>query len=149
MKTFIFIIILAAFLQTAAIPVDLVLLLILSRSLITTDSLNLYLAFFAGILLGLLTPTNLGFYALFFIFISWVGQLLRKTPLISNILTILPISFIAVLALSLVLKLFQGESINLTHILVDTLLSLPIYIGVRFWEERFIVPTGIKLKMSR
>ena len=148
MKTFIFVIILAAFLQTTTIEVDLVLLLVLSRSLERDDSFNMYMAFFAGILLGLLTATNIGFYALFFLIATRVGYLLRKSPVTNNIFTILPIAFFMATALGLAERIFLGQSINIVRYIIDTLSSLPIYFCVKFWEERFIVAPQMKLKLK-
>lgn len=52
MKTLLLLIALFAFLQSAFLPINLVLVLIIARSLIVDDRENLFLAFFGGLILS-------------------------------------------------------------------------------------------------
>jgi len=147
MKLFIFILILACFLQGAFLPLNIALILLISRSLIAVERSNLYLAFIAGILLGLLTSLNIGFYALIFIVMVELTHLLRKSPLSANILTVVPLTFLFLLALSLLEQFIFGSAVQTSLLLIQAVLSLPIFLLVRFWEERFIIAAPLKLKV--
>jgi cell shape-determining protein MreD len=147
MKTFIVALIIAALFQTSFLPISLVLLLLISRSLILSEKSNLYLGFFFGLLIGVLSSINAGFYSLFFLIIIELVSLIKKTPFTANFLLIIPIAFASLLFLALGQRLFLGETINFWPILLGTILSVPIYLIVRFWEERFVVAPPVKLKL--
>ncbi|MBI3486002.1 hypothetical protein HY025_03585 [Candidatus Daviesbacteria bacterium] len=147
MKLFILILVLAIFLQTTLTPIDLCLMLLICRSFIVDEKINYYLAFFNGIFLGVLTSQNLGFFALFFLITVKLISLIKKTALTANFLSILPVAFLILLTQSFLEKFFFNQTINFNKIYVEVILILPIYLLVRFWEERFIVRPGIKLKI--
>ena len=65
-----------------------------------------------------------------------------------NILVVPVLSFFMLMINNLSLSVFSHQSIqlNLVLILWEVVLSLPIYISLRFWEERFIVK-DIKLRV--
>lgn len=149
MKLFILILILAIFLQTTLVPLDLCLMLLICRSFIVNEKVNYYLAFFSGVFLGLLASTNLGFFALFFLIVVKLNTFFKKTALTANFLSILPVAFLILLSQSFFEKILFNQAINLNRILIEVILILPIYFLVRFWEERFIVRPGIRLKISR
>src|SRR3989344_8958700 len=88
MKTLLLLITLFAFLQSAFLPVNMVLVLLVSRSLIVEDRDNLYLAFFGGLILSFLTPVNLGFHPLIFILIVKLAGLLKNLPIAINLLMV-------------------------------------------------------------
>jgi len=148
MKTLIAILILSALFQVAFIPINLVLLILISRSLITPSKTNLTLAFVSGLILSLLTNQNLGFYALIFVIFTELIGLLRESNLSANPLVIVPVSFGCLAVLGFLEKLFFGVTINFNLIISASLISLVIYLLVRFWEERFIPNTSIKLKIK-
>lgn len=148
MKTLIAILILLSFLQTSIIPVNLVLIILVLRAYIRVDKSNLMLAFFFGLLVALLSHTNLGLTALIYLILVNITHLLSKSPLSKNIFSVAPI----ILVSSVILELFSSVSVNQTPIfwpktLIDGVLSLPLYLGLKIWEERFVVRTNIKLKM--
>lgn len=147
MKIFIIALIIACLLQTSFVPVNLCMILLICRSLARPDISNLYLAFFAGIFLGILSSLNIGFYALAFLAVVEMIELLRNTRITSNILWVLPISGGLFLLLALAERLFLGMAINFWIILAETVLSLPFFVVVKFWEERFIVLPDVKLKL--
>lgn len=147
MKLFIFILILACFLQGAFLPLNLALILLISRSLITVERSNLILGFIAGILLGLITSVNIGFYSLLFLIFIELTHTIKKSPLSSNILTIVPLTFLFTGVLSFFEQTFFGSQIHISLLFVQALLSLPLFLVIRFWEERFIISTPLKLKV--
>lgn len=147
MKTFIVVLILAALMQASFLPINLVLLLLISRSLISYGKENLYLAFFSGILLGLLLSVNVGFYSLIFVIFIQALRMMRRLISSANFLVVIPLSFVILLVMSLLEQVFLKQSLNFSLILVETVLSLPVYILVRFWEERFMVAPPLKLKV--
>lgn len=111
------------------------------------DKSNLYLAFFGGILLGLLMSVNIGFYTLLFIIIVEILRMLRRFAISANILVVPPITFVFLLVISYLEQLFFHQTFSLGNLIVQALLALPIYILVRFWEERFVVAPPLKLKI--
>ena len=147
MKLFIFILILACFLQGAFLPLNIALILLISRSLISVERSNLCLAFIAGILLGILTAINIGFYALIFLIMVELTHLLRKSPLSANILTVVPLTFIFVTVLSFFEQIIFGSVIQISLLFIQAFLALPIFLVVRFWEERFIIAAPLKLRV--
>lgn len=142
MKTIIIILIFLAFFQTSVWPLNLGLIFILSRAFIRQDKYNLILAFGFGLLFSFLEHMNLGLLSLFFLILVELAYLWSKTPLAKNVLTIVP--YIAVNIF--LVELFLKQQIW-PQILGEIILILPTYLLVRFWEERFIVPKEIKLRM--
>jgi hypothetical protein len=149
MKIYIFLLILAAFLQTSFVPFNLVLLLLIARAYVIDDSTNLYAAFASGIFLGILSSENIGFLALTFLIAVKIASLMRKLPISTNVLTIIPVSFIIILLVTLSQNLLFSESLNLPLIIQETIISLPIFLGMRFWEERFLGKSDLRLKIKR
>lgn len=147
MKTFIFILILLAFLQTTIIPLDLVLMVLILRVYIVTEKENLFLGFGVGLLISYLSNSPLGFYSLIFLVLIELTQLFRKTPLAGHFLVIAPLMFIMLSLQALALLIFLHQSINWLQILVEGLLALPLYLVIKIWEERFVVRGEIKLKV--
>lgn len=147
MKTLIIILILAAFLQTTILPIDLVLIILICRSYIKSDKTNLYLAFAFGILASLLSLNTLGFQSLVYLVIVAATHLLSKWRLAGNPLLIIPVTFIF-LSLNQAINLFlNSQSFDFTQIIFASFLSLPALYLLRLWEERFIVQKEIKLKI--
>lgn len=108
---------------------------------------NYYLAFAAGLLLGFLSTQNVGFWALIFIFVVKVVHMIKKLPFTANTITILPVSFILTAAVSLLESFIFSSGFNIYSPILAAIFSLPILIAIRFWEERFTVRPGIKLKI--
>ncbi len=148
MKTIIFLFIIAAFLQSSFIPVNLVLIMLICRCLVVEEKTNYYLAFFIGLLLGILSPVNLGFWPLLFTIVVKVVHLLRKISLAANLLTIIPISFIILLLISFFEKTLFQASLDFKMIIIETIVAFPIFIFFRFWEERFIIKPELKLRIK-
>ena len=148
MKTLLLLITLFAFLQSAFLPVNLVLVLIVARSLIIDDRDNLFLAFFGGLILSFLTQVNLGYYPLVFILIVKMAGLLKKLPVSFHTLTILFCGALLLSSGAVLNSIFAGIDLEFTTLLIESILVIPAYFLIRIWEERFIVKSQ-KLRIGK
>lgn len=142
MKTFIGILIFISFLQTSILPLNLILIILICRSYIRVDKSNLYLAFIFGLLIAYLNVSLMGFLSIVYLMIIQTTQILSKNRLAGNSLFIIPLVFCA-----LSLNDFLLRDFNFTKIILESVLSLPIFYIVKIWEERFIVRKEIRLKV--
>ncbi len=148
MKLFFLIFILAAFIQTSFLEINLCLMLIIARSFVVERPSNYVVAFGGGIILGLLSGQNLGYLAVIFLITTKLIQIFKKLPISSNFLTVIPISAVIMIIFAWVELLLFNHTVNLIKVVLESILILPIYALVRFWEERFIVRHEIKLKFK-
>lgn len=147
MKTLIIILIIASFLQTTIIPIDLVLLILICRAYVRIDQVNLYLGFAFGILTSHLSLTVLGLESLIYLFSIEATNMLSKLRLAGNPLLIMPISLVFLSLNQITCAVINHQTFELSKIIFASFLSLPILYLVRLWEERFIVRKEIKLKV--
>ncbi len=148
MKTYLLVLFLAALIQTAFLPINLCLLIVLARSFAVYEKSNFYMALFSGVILGILSSVNIGIWALIFLMVVFLIHLIRKLPITANNLTIVPISFLVIAAVTLIKSLIFSEQSNFVTVGIETLVTLPIFILVKIWEERFVVKSDIKLKLK-
>lgn len=142
MKTTIVTLILLAFLQTSVFPLNFCLLVILVRSFIRQDRSNLYLSLGVGLLLSLLQQLPLGLLSLTFCLMVEIIYLFKKTGFSESIWTIIPVVGVWLVVVDLLI----GTAL-FPKIILEVTLILPVYLLVRFWEERFIVRPEIKLRI--
>jgi len=147
MKTLIIILIIASFIQTTILPIDLVLLILICRSYIKTDQVNLYLAFFFGIFTSHLNLSSIGFQSLLILSFVETTGILSKLQLAGNPLLIVPITFFFITLSQLANSILTYNIFEFSKVILASCLSLPILFLVRLWEERFIIRKEIKLKM--
>ncbi len=148
MKTLITILIIAAFIQTTILPIDLVLIILICRSYTRLDKNNLFLGFAFGLFNSHLYLTTLGFQSLIYLILIQMTHMLSKTRLAGNSLLIVPLSLVLLSINQILNSLFIHQTIELfPKVFLESLLSWPIFIAVRLWEERFIARKGIKLKI--
>lgn len=149
MITLIFILVLLAFLQSTILPFNLVFLWLLSRAFLVEEKANYYLAFFLGLLLSLLLNYPLGFLSLIYLLAVLTIRLIKAAQLSSSWLAILPLSALLLLldlgAKSLILK----NSLDFSSLIWQIILILPIFFLLKFWEERLIIKSEIKLKLGK
>jgi hypothetical protein len=146
MKLFLFILFITALVQTSFIPLNLCLILLIARSYAVHNSNNYYLALLSGILLGVLTSFNIGFYAILFVLAVFLIHLIRLLPITGKFYTVWPVTFV-VLSLAMVAENFVYHSeFNWWHPVIGAFIAVPVFIFVREWEERFVAKPGIKLK---
>jgi len=147
MKLIITILILAAFLQTTILPINLVLLIIVLRSFLIGEVENLYLAFGFGLLISHLNATPLGIESLIYLILVILARSISRLPISSNILIVFPLILVSVIFDTLINSFLLRQSFQLTQIMWTTVLAIPIYLVLRFWEERFVVSPQLKLKI--
>lgn len=147
MKTLLLFITLFAFLQSAFLPVNLVLVLLIARSLIIDDRENLYLAFFGGLILSFLTQINLGYYPILFLAVVKLSGMFKMLPVSFNLLMVFLSGALIVALTTTVNRLVIGQYVEVWPHLMEAVLVIPTYFFVKLWEERFVVKSHMKLKM--
>lgn len=148
MKILIVILIITAFLQSTIIPLNLVLIILICRAYVTTEKANLYLAFSFGLLTSHLDLNALGFQSIIYLIIIQMTQILSKSRLATNYLTIVPVSLMLLTLNMVVVSFFTHQSISQwSQVIVESFFALPIYYSIRLWEEKFVVRSQIKLKV--
>ncbi len=147
MKTLIVILIIASFLQSTIIPINLGLMILICRAYIVSDKANLYLAFVFGLFISHLNLSRLGIESLIFLVIVSATGLLSRLRLADNPLLIIPVTFVFLFADQLVGSYLAYQVFDFSKIIIASFLSLPALYLIRAWEERFIVQKDIKLKI--
>jgi len=147
MKIFIFILILISFVQTAFLPVDLILLLLIARSYILGAKSDYILGFGFGLLLASQSGQSIGLLSLIYLILILLIHLMRKLPISNNWFILFGLAFIIIMSNEVIQLLTFKTSFNLSLIIISSLLMVPIYFGVLFWEERFIIRKDLKLKL--
>lgn len=136
MKTLIIILIIISFVQTAIWPLDLVLIILISRAYLKAQKSNLFLAFFLGLLISHLTLGPMGIKSIVYLAVVQIIQVLSKSRLAGHPFLIVPLSF--------VFSLLDG---NFYLAVVVAISSLPIFYLIKLWEERFSPAKEIKLRI--
>lgn len=148
MRTLITILIISSFLQSTILPIDITLIILISRAFIRGGKANLYLAFGFGLLDSVLSLSILGAKSIIYVVLVQLAQMLSKSRLSGNGVFIIPISFVLLSTNQLVTSALNNYSIQLfPKIFLESMISLPIFYMVRFWEERFIVKKELKLRV--
>lgn len=148
MKTLIVILIIASFLQSTILPMDLILIILICRSYTRSDKANFYLAFFFGIFVAFLQLIPLGLLSLIYMVCVYITANLSRSRLSGNLFWIMPLTFCFLLLNQLVaLLLFHHPLEIFPKIFLESVFSLPVLYLVKLWEERFIVQKGIKLRV--
>ncbi len=147
MKILVVILIFLSFLQTTILPLDLVLVVLFLQSYIRPERKNLILAFAFGILISHLTNQFVGLYALIYLSLVELTQVLAKVPIHKNLffggLVLVPFLILEKLVLSKILI----ATANFWMVGLEILLAVPIYFLLKLWEERFVVKSEIKLRV--
>lgn len=147
MKTLIVILIIASLLQSTILPIDLVLIILICRSFIKSDTTNLFLAFSFGLFDSHLNLLPVGLNSLVYLFIVQITQSLSKSRLAGNLLLIIPLSIGLLTIYQLVDSLLLHQTPELfPKVLWESLIALPILYLIRLWEERFVIRKEIKLR---
>lgn len=147
MKLFTFILLIAAFLQTSFLPLDLCLILLVCRSYAIHQPNNYFLALLTGLFLGILTSTNVGFWPIIFVTAVLIIHLVRLLPITSRFLTVVPVAFLILLGSDMAANFFLRLPFNFWYPAIGSLIALPIYVAIKEWEERFVAKPGIKLRL--
>ena len=148
MKTIIIILIIAAFLQTTILPLDLVLIILICRAYVRAEKQNLYLAFFIGLAQSHLKLTPIGIQSILYLLFVQVTQMLSKSRLAGNSFIIIPLSFTFLATFEVINSQVIHQNLQIfPKVLIESILALPTLYILKLWEERFIVPKDIKLKI--
>lgn len=147
MKTLVIILIVASFIQTTILPVDLIMLILISRAYVKSDRVNLYLAFAFGILVSHLDLSNIGIQSLLYISFVEITQVLSRLRLAGNPFLIVPLAIFFTAFSQLAGLVFNHGSFEFQTVILTAILSVPVLFLVRLWEERFTVKHEIKLKV--
>lgn len=147
MKTFLLLLILFAFFQSAVSTLNLVLIILIARSLVLDNGENLVLAFFGGLVLSFLTQTNLGYWPLVLILVTKFGHFLRKLPVSFNPVMVFIAGALQIFLALLLDKILLNGRFEIYEHLIEAILVVPSYYLIRMWEERFVDKGTIKLKM--
>lgn len=148
MKTLIAILIIAAFLQSTILPLDLVLIILICRAFIKEGGNNLFLAFALGLFISHLNGNLLGFKSFFYLVIVYSTQLISKSRFAKNSYLLIPLSLLFLSLNTAAVSLFTNQTIRFfPKVVIETILCIPVFYLLRIWEERFIVKKDIKLKV--
>lgn len=153
MTRLIIVLIAISFLQGVILPINLVLIILIARSFVMDDRANFYLAFALGLWLSFLLGAPLGGLSLLYLFAVLSVQTIKSIHLFAHWSVIIPASMLILAFSQLVSGVASGasitSSINLSLIIAEAFFVLPVYVLVRFWEERFVPRSDIKLKIGR
>ncbi len=150
MNVLIGLIILSSFLQTSFLGINVVLIIIIARSFLMENKANYFLALFSGILLGLLSAQNIGFWPLILLLGTKIAHVLRKMPFNISIITFIPVLIVCVVLAAAAELLFLNQTINWTKVVIEVIVGLPIFTFIRFWEDKFFIrPSTVKLKLRK
>lgn len=148
MKTLIAILIIASFVQSTIIAVNLVLIILICRAFIKEEDKNLYLAFAFGLLIAQLNANLLGFQSSIYLITIFATHLIQRSRFARNWILIIPLGFIFFSLDTTVMSVLTNQSIQLFPKAVwETLLIVPVFHLSRIWEERFIPKKDIKLRV--
>lgn len=140
--------ILFCFLQEAFLPVNLVLLVVVSRAFIISEKENYYLAFTFGLLLSFLAGYSLGVLSIIYLSLVFAIHIFRRIQFVTHPLIVIPIAAIALFLDAVIKSLLIPSSFDLMSFLPQIILIIPVYFAILFWEERFIPRKDIKLKVK-
>lgn len=148
MKILIIVLIIMSFLQTTIFPIDFVLLILICRAYVKSDSKNLYLAFYFGILTSHLGLAGIGLQSLIYMCLVEATEILSRFRLAGNPLLIVPLAFICLTISKFANSILISSGYDFFRMIIISFLALPVLFLVKLWEERFVVPKEIKLKMK-
>ncbi len=146
---FILVMIIAGFLQSSFLPINLCLILLLCRNLLVDDNYNYISSFIAGLFLSFLSSRNLGIYPIAFLISVWIIKLFKNSPLSINPITNFIFALIFMLIFGQVESLIFGVHLNLSTTVWELSLFGPIFALYYFWEDRFVIPGKKSLVLKK
>lgn len=135
------------FLQSAVLPLNLLLLFLVLLSLNFPSAFNLWLGFLSGLLLAVLQEQNIGQLSLVFVTIVWVLQYLQKLPLFQRTIGSLVLGFLAITSVSYALNLFGVSQFDLKLNAINVILYTLIFFLIKFSGNNFSLKPDSKLKL--
>ncbi len=135
MRLFIVGLLVISFFQTALLPIDIVVLVLLSRAFVVSDDSNLWLAFGFGLLVSLLMNLPIGSYSIWYLLASTAVVFFKRSNLTSYWLAVVPLLVLLAAGEQGWLWFFFGQSFYWSRLIWEGVLILPIYFAVSYWEE--------------
>lgn len=121
--TLFFLLLLLTFLQSTILPLNLILLAILSVSVLKSTEAGLVWAFLAGLILDFLTGETLGFSSLVFLMAVFLLNLYKTKFQAANFLYLLPFTFLSVW----VYTAAKGDPVSWLNLIITTLLIFVVW----------------------
>jgi hypothetical protein len=148
MRFFILLLVIAIFLQTSFVPINLVLILMIARSFIVEDMANYYIAFFAGLMLGIMSIYNIGFWPLVLLIVVKVLNLSKKLPLSKSPLTIGLVVLIIITLVSYLESQIYHQTFEWIKVVIESVITITLVYLMRLLDQRSVVKPEIKLKIK-
>lgn len=127
---------LISFWQVSFLSFNLILIILLVRSFILPESRSTYLlGFFLGILTSLLDSSPLGLHSLIFLLTIKLVSTVRLSALASHYLSLIPIALCLFIINAYFYQIVFSTSFSFLSLIWQTILVIPLYWIVRFWEE--------------
>lgn len=121
--TLFFLLLLLTFLQSTILPLNLILLAILSVSVLKSTEAGLVWAFLAGLILDFLTGETLGFSSLVFLMAVFLLNLYKTKFQAANFLYLLPFTFLS----AWVYTAAKGDPVSWLNLIITTLLIFVVW----------------------
>lgn len=148
MRGLIFILIFASLIQSTFLPINLVLMILIIRSFIVDSKSNFYLAFIFGLVVSLFQGQIIGLVSLINLFSVAIVSVLKRSQIAQNLITLMLAGFALLTIDNIIQSLIAKISLDFKLAIYQTIILIPMYLLVRFLEERFIVQKEIKLRMK-
>lgn len=148
MKGLIIILVFASLIQSSLLPINLVLMILIIRSFTVDAKSNFYLAFIFGLVISLLQGQIMGLISLINLFSVSLVTVLKRSQIVQNLITLM-LAGVAVLTIdNIIQSLIAQASLDFKLAIYHTIILIPMYLLVRFLEERFVVQKEIKLRLK-
>lgn len=148
MKGLIIILVFACLIQSTFLPINLVLTILIIRSFIVDAKSNFYLAFIFGLVISLLQGQMMGLISLINLFLVSLVTVLKRSQIVQNLITLM-LAGVALLSVdNIIQSLIVQASLDFKLAIYQTIILVPMYLLVRFMEERFVVQDEIKLRLK-
>lgn len=148
MRGLIIILVFACLIQSTFLPINLVLTILIIRSFIVDTKSNFYLAFIFGLVVSLLQGQMMGLISLINLFSVSLVTVLKRSQIVQNLITLMLAGVVLLTIDNIIQSLIAQASLDFKLAIYQTIILIPMYLLVRFLEERFVVQEEIKLKMK-
>ena len=148
MRGLIVILIFACLIQSTFLPINLVLMILIIRSFIVDSKSNFYLAFIFGLVVSLLQGQIIGPISLINLFSIALVSVLKKSQIAQNLITLMLVGVTLLTVDHIIESVIIQTSIDFKLVIYHIVIFIPVYLLVRFLEERFVVQKEIKLKIK-
>lgn len=148
MKGLIIILVFACLIQSTFLPINLVLTILIIRSFIVDAKSNFYLAFIFGLVISLLQGQMMGLISFINLFSISLVTVLKRSQIVQNLITLMLVGAALLTIDNIIQSLIAQASLDFKLAIYQTIILIPMYLLVRFLEERFVVQDEIKLRLK-